>query len=109
MTSFMSPTWPGRTLKSDATDEFFNIGMGVKTTISELVESLLEITGSDLRPEYRPQEQMFVTHRVGSTEKAEQEVGFRASVPLAEGLRSVVEWRQDQQAFDEARKLTVST
>lgn len=87
-------------LKSDATDECFNIGMGVKTTINELVHMLLEITGSTLQPEYRPQEQMFVTHRVGSTEKAEQKLGFRAQVPLSEGLASVVEWRRrDQQTL----------
>lgn len=85
-------------LKSDATDEFFNIGMGVKTNINELVHLLLEITGSGLQPEYRPQEQMFVTHRVGSTEKAERMLGFQAAIPLEEGLRSVLEWRrQDQQ------------
>jgi UDP-glucose 4-epimerase len=85
-------------LKSDATDECFNIGMGVKTTINELVHLLLEITGSNLQPEYRPQEQMFVTHRVGSTQKAKQKLGFRAQVPLPEGLASVVAWRQrDQQ------------
>lgn len=81
-------------LKSAATDEFFNVGMGIKTTINELVELLLELTGSDLKPEYRPQEQSFVTHRVGSTEKAEQALGFRATVDLKEGLRSVVEWRR---------------
>ena len=81
-------------LQSDATDEFFNIGIGVKTTIRELVEVLLEITGADLAPEYRPQEQMFVTQRVGSTEKAEQLLGFRAVMPLEDGLRSVVEWRE---------------
>jgi UDP-glucose 4-epimerase len=80
-------------LKSEATDEFFNIGMGVKTSINELVQLLLKITGLDLQPEYRPQEQMFVTHRVGSTEKAERLLGFRARIPLEEGLRSVVEWR----------------
>jgi UDP-glucose 4-epimerase len=81
-------------MQAEATDEFFNIGIGVKTTIRELVDLLLEITGSDLEPEYRPQEQMFVTHRVGSTEKAERLLGFRATVPLEAGLRSVVEWRQ---------------
>ena len=96
-------------LTAAATDTNFNVGMGVKTTINELVTLLLEITGSDLKPEYRPQEQMFVTHRVGSTEKAEKELGFTARVELEEGLRSVVEWRRrDQQAVDEARKLTVS-
>jgi UDP-glucose 4-epimerase len=83
-------------LQADATDEFFNIGIGVRTTIKELVDLLLEITGSQLVPEYRPQEQMFVTHRVGSTNKAEELLGFRATVPLEDGLRSVVAWRQAQ-------------
>jgi len=83
-------------MKADCGDEFFNIGMGVGTTINELVEILLELTGSDLEPEYRPQEQSFVTHRIGSTEKAEKMLGFRARTALREGLRLVVEWRKGQ-------------
>jgi UDP-glucose 4-epimerase len=91
-------------LTSDATDELVNVGVGRKTTIRELVGKLLELTGSDLEPEYRPEEQMFVTHRVGSTEKAERLLGFRAEVPLERGLRSVVEWRrQDQRERATAR------
>lgn len=81
-------------LKSDATDVFLNVGMGVQTTINELVERLLALTGSDLRPEYLPQEQMFVTNRIGSTELAEELTGFRASIQLDDGLASVIEWRQ---------------
>ncbi len=83
-------------LKSDATDECFNVGMGVKTSINELVELLLKETGSDLQPEYK-EEAMFVTHRVGSTQKAEELMGFKATVPLEEGLRSVVKWRREDQ------------
>jgi UDP-glucose 4-epimerase len=85
-------------LKSDATDVNLNVGTGVKTTIRQLVDALLEITGSDLEPEYLPQEQMFVTHRVGSTELAEELTAFRAEIPYREGLRSVVEWRAAEQA-----------
>jgi len=81
-------------LQSEVTDEFFNIGTGLRTTINALVTLLLEITGSTLQPEYRPQERMFVTHRVGSTDKAEKMLGFRATTPLHDGLRSVVAWRQ---------------
>jgi UDP-glucose 4-epimerase len=66
----------------------------VRTTINELVQLLVELDGSGIEPEYRPQEQMFVTNRVGSTERAERLLGFRASVPLEDGLRSVVEWRR---------------
>lgn len=81
-------------LKSDASDVFLNVGMGVQTTINELVERLLALTGSDLQPEYLPQEQMFVTNRIGSTKLAEELTGFRAGIDLDEGLGSVIEWRQ---------------
>ena len=87
-------------MKSDATDDFFNIGMGTKTTINELVRMLLEITGSDLKSIYKPQEQMFVTHRVGSTEYAEKMLGFKAEIPLKKGLYSVVEWRKKDKKND---------
>ena len=84
-------------LKSEASDAFFNVGKGVKTTINELVHLLLKITGTDLKPDFRPQEQMFVTHRVGSTDKARELLGFQAEIPLEAGLRSVVEWRRQDQ------------
>jgi UDP-glucose 4-epimerase len=91
-------------LKSGATDSFYNVGTGVKTTVNELVGKLLELSGSDLEIEYLPQEQMFVTHRIGSTDAAAAELGFRATVPLDEGLRSVMEWRRrDQQRALTAR------
>ncbi len=81
-------------MKADCADEFFNIGAGIGTTINELVDMLLELTGTNLKPEYRPQAQSFVTHRVGSTEKAERMLRFKARTPLLEGLRRVVEWRK---------------
>ncbi len=85
-------------LKADATDMFFNIGTGFGTTISKLVGILLEITGSDTEPEYLPQEEVFVTDRIGSTELAERLLGFRAVVELHPGLQSVVEWRRADSA-----------
>jgi len=89
-------------MKAEATDENFNIGMGVPTTINELVRMLLDLTGSDLEPEYKPEEQSFVTERLGSTAKAEELLGFRAQTPLEEGLASVIEWRkQDQRVAPE--------
>jgi UDP-glucose 4-epimerase len=84
-------------MKSDATDVSLNVGTGVKTSIKELVDVLLEETGGGIEPEYRPDEQMFVTHRVGATENAEQLIGYRAQLPYREGLRSVIEWRRSDQ------------
>jgi UDP-glucose 4-epimerase len=85
-------------LKAEATDTFFNIGTGIPTTIRELVDMLLEISGSDIEPEFLPQEEVFVTNRVGSTELAERLLGFRAEVSLREGLESVVAWRRADRA-----------
>jgi UDP-glucose 4-epimerase len=82
-------------MKSDAVDKNLNIGFGVQTTINELVKLLLELTGSNLQPEYKPNEQMFVTNRIGSTDLAKSLIGFEAKVPLIDGLRSVVEWRKE--------------
>lgn len=85
-------------MKADCVDEFFNVGKGVGTTVNELVTELLDITGSDLKPEYQPQAQMFVTSRIGSTEKAEKMLGFKAKTELREGLEKVVAWRQSLRA-----------
>jgi len=81
-------------MKADCADENFNIGMGVGTSINELVGLLIELTGSSLQPEYRPEAQSFVTHRIGSTHLAERLLGFRAATPLRDGLAKVVAWRK---------------
>jgi nucleoside-diphosphate-sugar epimerase len=85
-------------MKADCADENFNIGMGIGTSINDLVTMLLELTGSNVQIDYRPQEMSFVTHRIGSIDKAERLLGFRATVPLREGLKSVVDWRVSQRA-----------
>jgi UDP-glucose 4-epimerase len=80
-------------LEANVTDAFFNVGTGVQTTITELVGHLLDITGSNVDPLYLPQEQMFVTNRVGDPMLAREQLDFVAGVELVDGLRSVVEWR----------------
>ena len=84
--------------KSGASDVNLNVGTGVKTTIRELVDTLLRLTGSTVEPEYRPDEQMFVAHRVGDTRLARERIGFEAQIGLEDGLRSVIEWRAAQPA-----------
>jgi UDP-glucose 4-epimerase len=81
-------------MKADCADESFNIGRGIGTSINELVSILIELTGSPLKPEYRPEAQSFVTHRIGSIDKAAAMLGFRATTTLREGLSNVVAWRR---------------
>ena len=90
-------------MKADCADEFFNVGMGTSTTINELVQKLLALTGSPLKPEYHPQQHIFVTSRLGSIDKAQKLLGFRASVQLDAGLKSVVEWRMKDSNWKQSR------
>lgn len=80
-------------MKADTTDSFYNVGMGVRTTIRELAELILEVTGSKLSIQYEPGGTTFVKNRVGCPKKAEAEIGFRAKVGLREGLQKLIEWR----------------
>jgi len=81
-------------LKADTVDEFYNVGTGRKTSVKEICELLLRITGSDKEIEYKTEGETFVTNRIGSTEKAKREIGFEAKVELKEGLEKLIEWRK---------------
>lgn len=80
-------------MKADATDEFYNVGTGTKTTIKELTQLILDITNSKLQIQYEPAGQTFVKNRVGCPEKATAEIGFKAKIGLREGLEKLIQWR----------------
>ena len=80
-------------MKADATDAFYNVGTGKRTTIKELAEMILEITRSDLDIQYKPGGMTFVKNRIGSSAKAKEEIGFGAIVELREGLEKLIQWR----------------
>lgn len=92
-------------MKADTTDSFYNVGMGVRTTIKELADIILELTGSRLEIQYEPGGTTFVKNRVGCPKKAEAEIGFKAAVGLREGLLKLVEWRNShKEAVAQRRK-----
>ena len=80
-------------MKSDSTDEFYNVGTGIRTSVKELAELILDITGSDLQIQYEPAGQTFVKNRIGCPKKAEQEIDYKYSIELREGLIALIEWR----------------
>lgn len=80
-------------LKADTVDRCYNVGNGTRTTIKELCELILEITGAKLKVQYEPAGPTFVTHRVGCPERAKKELGFTAATPLREGLERLIAWR----------------
>ena len=86
-------------LKADCDFGFFNVGRGIKTSIRELAELLLRLTGrEELGVRYEPGGQTFVTNRVGCPRQAREKLGFEWSIDLEEGMRSLIAWRRNHQA-----------
>lgn len=82
-------------LQADATDDVFNVASGSETSLNQLAATLLNVMGSDLKPEYGPERSVNpVSRRLADTTKAERVLGFRADVPLDDGLRRLVDWWQ---------------
>jgi UDP-glucose 4-epimerase len=83
-------------LTSSVSDDVFNVGTGVQTTLNELCELLLKITGSGLRPEYREARKVNnVQARRAAIDKAATVLGFRAQTRLEDGLRALLAWREE--------------
>ncbi len=86
-------------MKSDTIAEYYNVGTGIKTSIKELAETILELTGSNLEVDYNLEGQTFVKNRIGSTEKAEEQIKFKAQTDLREGLQNLINWREGQDLY----------
>jgi UDP-glucose 4-epimerase len=80
-------------LQSDISDEIFNVASGTETSLNELAAELLRVMGSNLAPEYGPERKVNpVSRRLADIAKAEDMLGFKATVDLKEGLQRLVAW-----------------
>jgi UDP-glucose 4-epimerase len=91
-------------MKADTTDKFYNVGRGIRTTIKELAELLLEIKGSTLDIQYEPEGMTLVKNRIGCPVKAREEIGFEAKIELRQGLIDLIEWRKNHKSEVEQRR-----
>lgn len=84
-------------MKSEISDEFYNVGTGVQTSIKELCEKILQLKQSSLKVKYKPysQEDMrrMVQNRIGCPRKARNDLGFEYQSDLESGLKALISWR----------------
>ena len=84
-------------MKSSANDEFYNVGTGKRTSLKELAEILIELTGCTKEINYLPNSSAtLVKNRIGDPSKAINEIGFTSKIDLHEGLNQLIEWRSAQ-------------
>ena len=84
-------------MQSDVSDDVFNVASGTETSLNGLLHALLEVTGHvGVKACHLPERTVnAVPRRLADISKARTLLGFTAEVELEEGLRHLVEWRQE--------------
>ena len=95
-------------MKADTVDQFYNVGTGKRTTLKQLAEMLVELSGCTKPIIYAPRSQAtLVRNRIGSPKKASSEIGFTSTIDLREGLKRLIEWRVNHKAEVAVRRQSV--
>ena len=71
----------------------YNLASGIETTVRELAERIIALSGSSSALELGPKRAWdHSVLRFGSTEKAARELDFHADIRLEEGLQRTIDW-----------------
>ncbi len=87
-------------LKSNISDEVFNIGTGKETSLNTLCNMLIKTMSSNLKPKHihipKSRSKVEVTRRQADTTKTAKLIKFNAKTDLSKGLKKLVLWLENQ-------------
>jgi UDP-glucose 4-epimerase len=72
--------------------ELFQVGTGRETTINQLAATVEQAIDRPLEIVHEPARPGDVRRNVSRVDKAQSRLGYRATVPLEEGLRRTADW-----------------
>jgi nucleoside-diphosphate-sugar epimerase len=83
--------------------EVYNLASGVETSIRELAETIVELAGTGAPVEIAPARDWDRSgHRLGSTDKSRDKLGFEVTTKLRDGLLRTIEWTRAEMPRIEA-------
>lgn len=77
-------------MESKVTNEFFNVGSGIETKVSELAKIMMGIIGNTTPINYIPQDTQKVKNRQSDTTKISSLLGFYPQITPLEGLTDFI-------------------
>lgn len=83
-------------LSSAVTNECFNVASGKETTLNELLNIVLEIKGSKIKPIYEKRDSRLVLRRFGCPKKAKEMLNFEAMTTVRSGIKEIINWRKNK-------------
>ncbi len=76
----------------NAAGKIFNICTGIETSLLDLLDVMYELAPNAPKPEFAPPRLGDIYRSVGSPQKADDVIGFRAEVSLVDGLKETIDW-----------------
>jgi len=70
----------------------YNLGYGSTITIGDIVDTLLKVTGKTPKVEWDDSKPTTIPFRKVSTERIENELGFKTKYTFEEGMKETVDW-----------------
>ena len=89
-------------MNPDAVSDTFNIGNNTETSIRELAELLISVSGTDTTIQFVPQEEIYgksyedIHRRVPDISRMRDRLGVVATTSLEQGLQITYDWFADQ-------------
>lgn len=77
--------------KDEAVGKAFNCGTGNVTRIDELANTIIDIYGKDIKPDFQPERPGDIKDSYADISLAKKVLGYRPKVPLQDGLREIIE------------------
>lgn len=76
--------------RNEAVGEVFNCGCGKNTTLNQLVESIIKISGKKMKPIYTKERKGDIKHSYANIKKARKILKFKPRIDLDEGLKEMI-------------------
>ena len=84
----------------DVAGEVINVATGVDISVADVAELVLDVLGRPAEQRVHVEERPGQVHRhIGSTDKAERLLGWRARTSFEDGLERTVGWYRDNEAW----------
>jgi len=78
--------------QSKTNGKAINIGTGKPTTILDLAEEIIEITGVNTEPTFLPEREHDIKHRFPDISLMRELLGYRPEYKLRDGLKITIDW-----------------
>ena len=82
---------------NEAIGQVMNLGIGERITLNRLLAELQKVIGANLPARYEETRAGDVRHSLADISRAQELIGYRPLVGLAEGLKRTVAWYRDNQ------------